>query len=72
MPLIEQSSYAAPLGLSSGHLQTIYPALFRKVPLVTIEPERIETPDDDFIDLMWAHTPNATRLAVLTRVSHCL
>ncbi|CAA6696420.1 MULTISPECIES: YheT family hydrolase [unclassified Lentimonas] len=66
MPLIEQSTYVAPFGFRNGHLQTIYPALFRKVPLVTTEPERIETPDDDFIDLMWAHTPNATRLAVLT------
>lgn len=66
MPLIEHSSYKAPFGFASGHLQTITPALFRKVPIVTPLHERITTPDDDFLDLMWAHTPKATRLAILT------
>ncbi len=66
MPLIEQSSYKAPIGYVSGHLQTIYPALFRKVPLVTNERERISTPDGDFLDLDWAREHTSPRLAILT------
>lgn len=37
----------------NGHLQTIIPSLFRKVQ-VTYVRERIETPDDDFLDLDWS------------------
>jgi predicted alpha/beta-fold hydrolase len=66
MPLIEQSSYQAPFGLFNGHLQTLYPALFRKVPLITTEHERITTPDSDFLDLIWTKAPHSTRLAILT------
>lgn len=50
MPLIE-STYRAPFGLASGHLQSIWPAVFRPVPAVPWERERITTPDDDFIDV---------------------
>lgn len=66
MPLIEDSSYRAPFGFYSGHLQTIYPALFRKLPYVTTERERLLTADDDFIDLDWARATPARKLAVLT------
>jgi predicted alpha/beta-fold hydrolase len=66
MPIIEQSDYTAPFGFFSGHLQTIYPTLLRKVPLATSKHERIVTPDDDFLDLMWGLSPRATRLAILT------
>jgi uncharacterized protein len=38
--------------LSNRHLQTIYPALFRKEPdPPEYRRERITTPDDDFIDI---------------------
>jgi predicted alpha/beta-fold hydrolase len=54
MPLIE-STYRPPLGFANGHLQSIYPAVFRRVrPLpesATIQRTRIVTPDDDFLDL---------------------
>lgn len=66
MPLIEQSSYKAPFGFFNGHLQTIYPALIRKVAQVTTEHERITTPDGDFLDLIWTKAPHAERLAILT------
>lgn len=36
-----------------GHLQTIYPTLFRKVALREYWRERIPTPDHDFLDLDW-------------------
>ncbi|GAB3692584.1 alpha/beta fold hydrolase [Spirosoma flavus] len=55
MPLIAPSSYEPPARLWNGHLQTIIPSLFRKVPTAYVR-ERIETPDDDFLDLDWAYT----------------
>jgi len=66
MPVISQSSYQAPFGFRSGHLQTIYPTLFRKVPVITTERERIETNDGDFIDLDWSRSHNTDRLAILS------
>lgn len=66
MPLVHSSSYKVPLGFGNGHLQTIYPTLFRKVPLTTQNRERITTPDGDFLDLDWSHKHNSQRLAVLT------
>ncbi len=36
-----------------GHLETIYPTLFRKVYLKDYLRERIPTPDEDFLDLDW-------------------
>ncbi|GAA5126078.1 alpha/beta fold hydrolase [Luteolibacter yonseiensis] len=65
MPLIQQSSYRAPSWLPGGHTQTIYPALFRRVPHVTRRAERLELPDGDFIDLEWAGN-GGPRLAILS------
>ena len=45
-------SYKRPSLFFSGHLETIYPAIFRRVS-VPYERERISTPDDDFLDLDW-------------------
>ena len=49
--------YIAPSLLFNGHLQTIYPSLFRQVP-VSYQRERIETQDDDFLDLDWLIHPS--------------
>ena len=65
MPLIQDSSYRAPSWLAGGHLQTIYPALFRRVAQVTGRGERLELADGDFIDLEWAGN-GSTRLAILS------
>lgn len=65
MPFIESSSYRAPSWLPGGHLQTIWPALFRRVETVTTRPERLELPDGDFLDLEWS-TRGRKRLAVLS------
>ncbi|QJW90953.1 alpha/beta hydrolase [Spirosoma taeanense] len=54
MPLIAPSSYQPPARLWNGHLQTIIPSLFRKVAVPYVR-ERIDTPDDDFLDLDWAY-----------------
>lgn len=51
MPILTSSTYRPPWFLQNGHALTIYPHLFRRVEGVTYRRERIETPDDDFIDL---------------------
>ncbi len=45
--------YKAPQIYISPHLETIIPALFRRVNDVTYTRERIDTPDSDFLDLDW-------------------
>ncbi|MBD2703940.1 alpha/beta hydrolase [Spirosoma sp. BT702] len=60
MPLIASSSYVPPARLWNGHLQTIIPSLFRKVPTAYVR-ERIDTPDDDFLDLDWAFCSDELR-----------
>ena len=65
MPLIEPSRYRAPFWLPGGHLQTIYPALFRRPQRVTARAERLELEDGDFLDLEWADR-GRRRLAVLS------
>ena len=53
MPLIVQTTYLHTPPLHwNGHLQTIIPALTRKV-RVPYERERLELPDGDFVDLDW-------------------
>ena len=44
--------YSPPFILFNRNLETIYPALLRKVDL-NYERERISTPDNDFLDLDW-------------------
>lgn len=65
MPIVEPT-YRPPLGLGNGHVQTILPALFRHVPLITRTRERIATPDDDFLDLDWDTSPGADRVAIIS------
>ncbi len=65
MPLIQNSTYHAPRWLPGGHVQTIFPALFRKVPQVTLRKERVELNDGDFLDLAWS-TQGRSRLAILS------
>jgi len=46
-------NYKRPYFLFNKHLETIYPALFRRVRLKQPRRERITTPDEDFLDLDW-------------------
>lgn len=64
MPLVP-SSYRAPAFLRGGHLQTIHPAVCRRVPFITTRRERLELPDGDFLDLDWAGQGSG-RLAILS------
>lgn len=45
--------YSPPWFLFNAHLETIYPSLFRKIGLKDFQPERIQTKDNDFLDLFW-------------------
>lgn len=71
------SSYTPPRFLSSGHLQTLYASLVRRVDFAYDRRERIETPDDDFLDLDWAFgqtegTGGATRDSTVAVLVHGL
>ena len=57
--------YTPPPLMGNGHIQSIWPTLFRTVTGVSYRRERIATADDDFLDLDWA-APGHRRLAVVT------
>jgi len=58
-------SYSPSWWLRNGHFQSIYPSVFRKLDDRSFIRERIETPDDDFLDLDWVCSGHK-RLVVLT------
>lgn len=62
------SEYNSPWFLFNRHIETIYPALLRKVSDIVYQRERITTPDDDFLDLDWVRT--GSKKAVI--ISHGL
>ncbi|MEA3374244.1 MAG: hydrolase [Campylobacterota bacterium] len=45
-------------GLKNRHLQTLFPALFRKQPRPEIEIEQFELSDGDFVECFWHYRPN--------------
>jgi predicted alpha/beta-fold hydrolase len=71
MPVLPPTPYRPPFPFTSGHLQTLYPTLLRRTPLTNPQPERLATPDGDFIDIDWHLSRHGAsdRLAV---VSHGL
>lgn len=56
--------YSPPKILFNRHLETIYPALLRKVEMLPPQRERILTPDDDFLDLDW-YKQGASRCVIM-------
>ncbi|OGW38473.1 MAG: alpha/beta hydrolase [Nitrospirae bacterium GWC2_56_14] len=65
MPIIQNSRYRPPRFFSNGHLQTIYPSVMRRLEHGFYDRERIETIDDDFLDIDWVRRGN-NRVAVLS------
>ena len=57
--------YRPPPLLGNGHVQTIFPVLFRTVHDVAYTRERISTWDNDFLDLDWS-CQGSDRLAVIS------
>lgn len=70
MPLVSGQKFTPPFGQFNGHLQTVMPSFFREVSGVSYKRERIDTPDNDFIDLD-ASTENQDREKAIL-VSHGL
>lgn len=64
MPLVPESSYQPPLLFGNPHVQTVFPSVFRKVTGVTYVRERVETPDQDFVDVDLSLT-GARRVAIV-------
>ena len=65
MPVINNSSYNPGFLYRSGHFQTIYPTLFRKIEGVNYRRKRIQTPDDDFIDLDFSEVSRADYAVII-------
>ncbi|MCD4677074.1 MAG: alpha/beta fold hydrolase [Desulfobacula sp.] len=57
--------YTPPFLFGNGHIQTVFPVIFRKVNLVCYKRERITTFDNDFLDLDWSTNGN-NKLAVIS------
>lgn len=70
MPVIH-SEYQPPFWLNNRHLETIFPALFRKTPDCQGKRERLELPDGDFLDYD-LYTPLSVESAPLLLLSHGL
>ena len=64
--------YRAPIWLPEGHSQSIYPALFRKIPISHTRSERLELPDGDFLDVDLHLRAEALHEKPLLIVSHGL
>ncbi len=71
MPVLPQPHYRPSFPFTNGHVQTIYPTLFRRLPVTTPERERLETPDGDFIDIDWHRSSNVSTNK-LSIISHGL
>jgi len=71
MPVLQPPSYRPPFPFTSGHMQTVYPTLFRKTPATHPVRERLELDDGDFLDIDWHHAADNNR-AKLAVISHGL
>ena len=58
MPLVSVSTYRASWPFTNAHVNTIFPALFRRSTDITYQRETISTPDGDFLDLDWLENQN--------------
>ncbi len=52
-PSVRPARFKPAWWLPGPHLQTIWPALFRRRPPLDLTGERVELPDGDFVDLAW-------------------
>ena len=69
MPLLDSTFPGSPSWQFNGHLQTIAPSLLRNIKDLRFVRERIQTDDDDFLDLDWCYSlrqPTNGRLAILS------
>lgn len=57
--------YRPPLWLRNGHVQSVWPTLFRKVPMALPDTEVIQTKDNDELHLDW-YRQGSERLAIIS------
>lgn len=50
--------YTPPRFFANGHVQSVFPTLFRRVPTPPYQRERLELADGDFLELDWARAGN--------------
>lgn len=62
---VRDKLYTPPPLLGNGHIQTIFPVIFRKIDAVVYQRERIRTADNDFLDLDWS-TAHHDRLVIIS------
>lgn len=60
-----QPPFTPPCWLRNPHLQTLWPKLFRPLPNLPVQRERLELADGDFIDLAWATGGNGPVILIL-------
>ena len=65
MPLIK-SSYVAPWWMRHGDIATVVPNIFTKEINPGYRRQRIETPDEDFIDIDWLETEGHGKLLIIS------
>lgn len=65
MPILSSDYKRPPYYLFNGHFETIIPSLFRKIDGFEYVRERIDTPDEDFLNLDWSKV-GSNRLLVIS------
>ncbi|MCD2259167.1 YheT family hydrolase [Psychroserpens luteolus] len=64
MPIVE-STYKVPFWFRNGFIATVYSGLFRKVNGLKQKRERIETRDQDFLDIDWSYAEKSSKEVVV-------
>ncbi len=64
MPYLGTTNYRPSFLFRNKHWSTIYPSVFRKIPAVVYQRERIELLDGDFLDVDWSRK-NGRKLVVV-------
>jgi predicted alpha/beta-fold hydrolase len=72
MLIRDPHTYQPPFWQWNGHIQTIYPSLYRKVTGIHYHRETITTDDDDFLLLDWAYAQSGKKQKSLAILSHGL
>jgi len=66
-PLLDKPNITRPFWQFNGHLQSIYPSLFRKVQFTYARCERLELLDGDFVDLNCSYSKKQyNKLCIIT------
>lgn len=69
MPCLDRCDYTPCFPFTNGHIQTVFPTLFRPLPAVAPKRRRLVTDDGDFLDLDYhfpREPPGGKRLAVIS------